>query len=97
MNTEKLVKKVNKHDDDIVKVHEQLDNIEIQKATKVEVDIERKRIDNLTKLEEGSTTGDAELIDIRIGEDGVTYDTAGDSVREQFKKVNDEVLENKKW
>ena len=27
MNTEKLVKKVNKHDDDIVKVHEQLDNI----------------------------------------------------------------------
>ena len=28
MNTEKLVKKVNKHDDDIVKVHEQLDNIE---------------------------------------------------------------------
>ena len=28
MNTEKLVKKVNKHDDDIVKVHEQLDKIE---------------------------------------------------------------------
>lgn len=27
MNTEKLVKKVNKHDDDIVKVNEQLDNI----------------------------------------------------------------------
>ena len=74
----------------------QLDNIEIQKATKVEVDIERKRIDNLSRLEEGSTTGDAELIDIRIGEDGVTYDTAGNSVREQFKKVNDEVFENKK-
>lgn len=32
MNTEKLVKKVNKHDDDIVKVHEQLDTIEIEKA-----------------------------------------------------------------
>ena len=27
MNTEKLVKKVNKHDDDIVKVREQLNNI----------------------------------------------------------------------
>ena len=27
MNTEKLVKKVNKHDDDIVKVHEQLEHI----------------------------------------------------------------------
>ena len=75
---------------------EQLEHIEIQKATKVEVDIERKRIDNLTKLEEGSTTGDAELIDIRIGADGVAYDSAGDSVREQFKKVNEEVLENKK-
>ena len=66
------------------------------KATKVEVDIERKRIDNLIKLEGGSTTADAELIDIRIGADGVTYDSAGDSVREQFKKVNGEVLENKK-
>ena len=35
MNTEKLVKKVNKHDDDIVKVNEQLDNIvrKIKKQT----------------------------------------------------------------
>ena len=66
--------------------------IEIQKATKVEVDIERKRIDNLTKLEEGSTTGNAELIDIRIGADGVAYDTAGNSGREQFKKGHYEVL-----
>ena len=86
----------NKIDSEIEKVNVQLDTIEIQKATKVEVDIERKRIDNLTKLEEGSTTGDAELIDIRIGADGVAYDTAGSSVREQFKKVNDEVFENKK-
>lgn len=49
----------------------------IDKATKLEVDVERKRIDSFTKLSEGSTTGDAELIDGRVGEDGVTYDNIG--------------------
>ena len=76
-------------------VREQLLTIEIQKATKEEVDVERKRIDNLTTLEEGSTTADAELIDIRIGADGVTYDNAGSSVREQFKKVDNELKNNR--
>ena len=46
-----------------------------------EVDFERKRIDNLAKLEEGSTTGDAELIDIRVNSNGITYANAGESVR----------------
>lgn len=41
------------------------------------------RLDNqLSKL-----TTDGELIDVRYGEDGVTYETAGDAVRNQFKSV----------
>ena len=47
-----------------------------------------ERINSFTKLEEGSTTGDAELIDGRIGEDGITYDNIGSAIRGQFKKVN---------
>lgn len=53
--------------------------------------IARERIDNLAKLTEGSTTGDAELIDIRIGADGNVYDSAGEAVREQSSQLNKSV------
>ena len=45
------------------------------------------RMDSFVHLAEGSTTGDAELIDARIGADGITYNTAGDAIRGQIEEV----------
>lgn len=65
---------------DVEELSSQLDN----KASEVALVVERKRIDNLAKLDEGSTTGDAELIDLRVAGNGKTYKNAGESVRSQY-------------
>lgn len=46
------------------------------------------RMDTFTKLAKGSTTGDAELMDIRIGIDGKKYANAGTAVREQIRDTH---------
>lgn len=62
------------------------------KATKTELEVERQRINGIIALPSGSTTGDAELHDIRVATDGVTYNSAGDAVRKQVNDVNKSII-----
>lgn len=53
-----------------------------------ELALQKSRMDTFTSLKEGSTTGDAEISDIRVGWNGKTYNNAGEAVRGQFDTLN---------
>ena len=49
------------------------------------------RMNILSSLPDGSTTGDAEVADIRVGYDGTVYKTAAEAVRGQARKLSEAV------
>ena len=61
-----------------------------------EIATQTARIDAIASLPSGSTSGDAELMDIRVKADGTSAANAGTAVREQIsgitKNINDNVL-----
>ena len=56
------------------------------------------RVDNLSQtITPGGTTGDAELADIRVAFNGITYSNAGDAVRAQAKDNYDKIFDLEKY
>ena len=70
---------------------EQLDT----KANEDDLNTLENRMNSFTKLLEGSTTGDAELIDGRVGANGEVYENIGTAIRQQFTSINEKLLVNK--
>ena len=66
-------------------------NNEISRAKEAE-EVLKSRIDNITSIPGGSTTGDVELQDIRVKADGTTATSAGNAVREQFNELKSDVV-----
>ena len=74
------------------KKNEVLESIpEDYRNTVNEVEVLKSRIDTISSLPEGSTTGDAELQDIRVKADGTTATSAGNAVREQVSDLKNDI------
>lgn len=58
-----------------------------------EINVLKSRMDTFTSLPDGSTTGDAELQDIRVGANGEIYPSAGNAVRGQVSDLNSDLVD----
>lgn len=59
-----------------------------------QLDVLRARMDTFVNLPEGSTTGDAELADIRVDFKGIAWDVAGNAVRGADQSIADATVWN---
>ena len=84
--------KVAAQDSKIEKIEASTSHITTKQNTKI-VTLQT-RMSEFTSLKEGSTTGDAELIDARIGADGTKYASAGDAMRGQVEQLNEDLVNN---
>lgn len=57
------------------------------------LDVLTSEVSSLSTLEEGSTTGDAELINGRIGYNGTVYQNIGTAIREQINDLHNKKME----
>lgn len=78
-------------DNRFAQTNAQLSQIKRDKASKEEVEIERQRINSFTTLEEGSTTGDAEILDARIGANAMRYKNLGEAIRNQYSNLKNNI------
>lgn len=72
---------------EIVGVRKEITNLDSELAT------ERARIDQFTKLEEGSTSGDAELADARVDKNGKTHVNVGTHIRKVTSQLSGEIAD----
>lgn len=79
--------KVAAQDSKIEKIEASTSHITTKQNTKIAA--LQTRMSEFTSLKDGSTTGDAELIDARIGADGTKYPSAGDAMRGQIEQLNE--------